>query len=131
MAQARIVRHAPLPDWWRRWAACRGRTAVFFPAPGERPGARHLRESEARALCRRCPVLMACRDWARSQGEYGFWGGESEEERAAAGFRVEYPVGRVAQLLRDWRAARGIHDEQLFPAETPAASPASLPDGSC
>jgi WhiB family redox-sensing transcriptional regulator len=48
-------------------------------------------------------VLVACREWARSQGEYGFWGGESEEERAAAGFRVELPVGRVAKILHDWR----------------------------
>ena len=32
-----------------------------------------------------------------SNREYGFWGGESEEERAAAGFRVDMPVGRVAR----------------------------------
>ena len=38
-----------------------------------------------------------CRDWAREHREYGFWGGESEEERAAAGFRVDMPVGRVAR----------------------------------
>jgi hypothetical protein len=70
---------------------------------------------------------MACRDWARSQGEYGFWGGESEEERAAAGFRVEFPTGKVAQILRDWRATRPSHDEQHFPADPlPRASPESL-----
>jgi WhiB family redox-sensing transcriptional regulator len=109
-AHARIVCHTGLPRWWARWAACRGRTAAFFPPPGERPPARLARENEARALCRQCPVLIACRDWARSQGEYGFWGGESEEERAAAGVRVEYPVGRTAQILRDWRAARPVPD---------------------
>ena len=36
-------------------------------------------------------------DWAREHREYGFWGGESEEDRAAAGFRVDMPVGRVAR----------------------------------
>ncbi len=55
-------------------------------------------------LCCSCPVLVACREWARDQGEYGFWGGESEEDRAAAGFRVELPVGRVAKILSEWRA---------------------------
>ena len=128
VAQARVVRHARLPQWWGTWAACQGRTAIFFPPPGERPPSRERRENEARALCRRCPVLLACRDWARSQGEYGFWGGETEEERAAAGFRVEYPMGRVAQALRAWRAARATSDEQPFPTGLSGPLPASLPD---
>jgi WhiB family transcriptional regulator, redox-sensing transcriptional regulator len=103
VSRARILDDARLPVWWARWAACRGRTAVFFPPHAERPEARARREEEARELCCRCPVLMACREWARTQGEYGFWGGESEEERAAAGFRVELPTGRVAKILHDWR----------------------------
>ncbi|MDQ3946924.1 MAG: WhiB family transcriptional regulator [Actinomycetota bacterium] len=77
---------------------------MFFSQHAERPEARQRREEEARALCRRCPVLVACREWARMQGEYGFWGGESEEERAAAGFPVALPTGRVARILRDRRA---------------------------
>jgi WhiB family redox-sensing transcriptional regulator len=56
-----------------------------------------VREGKARAVCAECPVLIECRDWAREHREYGFWGGESEEERAAAGFRVDMPVGRVAR----------------------------------
>ena len=103
----RLVPEARTPQWWARWAACRGRTSVFFSQHGERPPARQRREQEARALCRRCPVLVACREWARAQGEYGFWGGESEEERAAAGFPVELPTGRVARILRDRRAMFG------------------------
>ena len=51
----------------------------------------------ARAICRPCEVRQPCRDWARDNREYGFWGGESEEDRAAAGFRVDMPVGRVAR----------------------------------
>jgi WhiB family redox-sensing transcriptional regulator len=43
---------------------------------------------------------LECREWARENREYGFWGGESEEERAAAGFRVDMPVGRVARYPR-------------------------------
>jgi WhiB family transcriptional regulator, redox-sensing transcriptional regulator len=85
------------PLAWTSDAACTGRTNLFFAPAGERPEARVVREGEARAICRSCPVLLECREWARENREYGFWGGESEEERAAAGFRVDMPVGRVAR----------------------------------
>lgn len=85
---------------WMVDAACKAQTALFFPLPGERPEAREVREGKARALCASCSVLNDCRDYARQQREYGFWGGESEEERAAAGFRVDMPVGRVARYPR-------------------------------
>ena len=58
---------------------------------------RNVREAKARAVCNTCAVLTSCRQWARENREYGFWGGESEEERAAAGYRVDMPVGRVAR----------------------------------
>jgi len=67
-------------------AKCRGRTELFFGRAGERPEARQRREATARLYCERCPVLEACRTWARLNGESGFWGGESEEERAKDGF---------------------------------------------
>jgi WhiB family redox-sensing transcriptional regulator len=38
-------------------------------------------------------VRTTCRDFARGQHEYGFWGGESEDERHAAGFRLIAPIG--------------------------------------
>lgn len=81
-------------------APCRGHTEVFFAKAGERPETRMAREAIARAFCAACPVELACRAWARENREYGFWGGESEEERAAAGFRVELPVGRIARYPR-------------------------------
>jgi WhiB family redox-sensing transcriptional regulator len=85
------------PLAWTIDAACEGRTELFFAPAGERPEARVVREGKARAVCTEGPVLAPCRDWARENREYGFWGGESEEERAAAGFRVDMPVGRVAR----------------------------------
>jgi len=30
--------------------------------------------------------MTECRDWAREQHEFGYWGGESEAARSAAGF---------------------------------------------
>ena len=88
------------PLEWTDRASCGGQTRLFFAPPGERPEARAVREAQARAICHACPVLEQCRDWAREHREYGFWGGESEEERAAAGFRVDMPVGRVARYPR-------------------------------
>lgn len=91
-------------DWAER-AACRGQTALFFPAHAERPDARERREAQARVLCLSCPVLEQCRARARQQHEYGFWGGETEEERAAAGYPVALPVGQVAKRIRILRQA--------------------------
>jgi WhiB family transcriptional regulator, redox-sensing transcriptional regulator len=91
------------PDDWASLAACRGMTATFFPAQGERTETRQAREETARRVCRSCPVLQECRNWARLHCEYGFWGGESEEDRARAGYFVELPVGRVARLIPSLR----------------------------
>jgi WhiB family redox-sensing transcriptional regulator len=85
------------PLAWTTDAACVGQSNLFFAPAGERPETRVLREAHARAVCRACPALDPCRDWAREHREYGFWGGESEEDRAAAGYRVDMPVGRVAR----------------------------------
>jgi WhiB family redox-sensing transcriptional regulator len=85
------------PLTWTGTAACRGQNDLFFAPAGERPETRNVREAKARAVCTTCAVLTPCRQWARENREYGFWGGESEEERAAAGYRVDMPVGRVAR----------------------------------
>ena len=80
-------------DDWMAQAACKGLTHLFFPSPAERPQARERREAAARQVCRVCPVRPTCRDFARMQHEYGFWGGESEDERHAAGYRLIAPIG--------------------------------------
>ena len=61
-------------DWWTR-AACRGaELAVFFSPDDERGHARDRRETQARQICRPCPVLAQCRDHALVVGEpYGVW----------------------------------------------------------
>ena len=71
---------------WMGDAACTGRTTLFFGIAGERPERRVRREAEARKICAACPAVAACRAMARDGRENGFWGGESEEERAAAGY---------------------------------------------
>jgi hypothetical protein len=37
-------------------------------------------------VCAKCVAMFDCRAWAREQREFGFWGGESEAARTAAGF---------------------------------------------
>lgn len=80
-------------DAWMNAAACKGLTHLFFPTPAERPQARERREATAREVCASCTVRATCRDFAREQHEYGFWGGESEDERHAAGYRLIAPIG--------------------------------------
>lgn len=78
---------------WKREAECKGRTSLFFAPKAERPQARARREEKARRLCLRCPVQDPCQEFARQHREYGFWGGESEEDRHLAGFTVSAPIG--------------------------------------
>ena len=84
-------------DRWMHAAACRGLTHLFFPPPAERPQARDRRESTAQRLCGSCTVAPTCRQFARDHHEYGFWGGEGEDERHAAGYRLIAPIGVRAQ----------------------------------
>jgi WhiB family transcriptional regulator, redox-sensing transcriptional regulator len=79
------------PRQWAHLAACAGKTQLFYSPPAERPEARAIRELKASLICATCPVIEACRAWAREYREYGYWGGESEEARAAAGYRVRLP----------------------------------------
>ena len=85
---------------WMDHAVCKGKTNLFFPPKAERPQARVRREAQARLLCRTCPVNDKCQVFARDNREYGFWGGESEEERHLAGYTVAAPIGVRARGLR-------------------------------
>lgn len=87
---------SPRPEWMAL-GMCGGHTRLFFPPLAERPQARVRREAKARRICESCPVLVDCRWYARLNREYGYWGGENEEERAAAGYSVPSPIGGRAR----------------------------------
>ncbi len=89
-------------EQWMTSAACAGRTSLFFGIAGERPERRVRREARARKVCTDCPVIVECRELARLNGENGFWGGESEEERAAAGYP---PVSISRRSVQDAASA--------------------------
>lgn len=78
---------------WMQNAECAGKTSLFFAPLAERPQARARREAKAIELCKQCVARVECRDYARDNREFGFWGGENEEERTIAGFPVPNPIG--------------------------------------
>lgn len=68
---------------WRDQAACVGEDPeIFFPLSDfSAPGAE---SSLARAICRTCPVIIACRTWAIDHGEDdGIWGATTAIQRRA------------------------------------------------
>lgn len=71
---------------WIQQANCKGLTSIFFGHPSERPQAAMRREARAKLICEACPVFNQCRDYARTNREYGYWAGENEYDRAALGF---------------------------------------------
>lgn len=68
---------------WRHRAKCREvDPELFFPIGNTGPAL--LQIEEAKAVCRQCPVLEPCLEWALSTGQdAGVWGGTSEDERRA------------------------------------------------
>ena len=66
---------------WRHEALCRDEDPeLFFPIGTTGPAASQV--AEAKVVCRRCPVVASCLDWALDTAqEAGVWGGTSEDER--------------------------------------------------
>lgn len=81
---------------WRDHAACRDEDPeIFFPV-GE-SGPAQLQILEAQAVCRRCPVIEHCFQWAIETGqEHGIWGGTTEADRKNHRRRVNRKNGATA-----------------------------------
>ena len=75
----------------------KGLTHLFFPSSAERPQARERREATARQVCAHVYAVTgsSAGEFARLHHEYGFWGGESEDERHAAGYPPDRPHRRA------------------------------------
>lgn len=78
---------------WRLEAPCGDvEPDLFFPI-GINRAAQHQAE-EAKSICRTCPVMETCLDWAlETRQDSGVWGGMTEEERRAIHRRMR-PVYR-------------------------------------
>ncbi|WP_329172788.1 WhiB family transcriptional regulator [Streptomyces sp. NBC_01477] len=69
-----------IPDWQHRAACGDEDPELFFPVGNSGPAI--LKIEEAKRVCRRCPVMDQCRQWALETGQdAGVWGGLSEDER--------------------------------------------------
>ncbi|MFD3422392.1 WhiB family transcriptional regulator [Streptomyces decoyicus] len=68
---------------FRHRAVCREEDPeLFFPIGNTGPAL--LQIEEAKAVCRRCPVMERCLQWALEIGQdHGIWGGLDEDERRA------------------------------------------------
>lgn len=89
-------------------AQCRGMSHIFYAHYSERPSAKHRRELKAKSICRTCPVMEKCKQYARNNPEYGVWGGETEEERYLAGYAM--PVGLRSSVRRTLKL-RNLHEQ--------------------
>lgn len=81
---------------WRHGAECFGEDPeLFFPIGNTGPAL--LQIEDAKAVCRRCPVIDQCLQWALESGQdCGVWGGMSEDERRALKRRVARARSRMA-----------------------------------
>lgn len=68
---------------WRDHARCLGADPdLFFPIGSTGPAL--IQAEQAKAVCRTCPVIGDCLDWALTNfQDAGVWGGTTEEERRA------------------------------------------------
>ncbi len=83
----------PPEDFWQARAACRGEHAYLFFPPNhfERKHEKLQRETAAKAICARCPVIEECREYALAIREpHGIWGGMTEQERKEALAQRQY-----------------------------------------
>jgi WhiB family redox-sensing transcriptional regulator len=68
---------------WRHAALCKDEDPeLWFPVGNSGPAV--IQAEEAKAVCRRCPVLTACLAEALDRGlDSGIYGGMTEDERRA------------------------------------------------
>ncbi|MGW5537312.1 WhiB family transcriptional regulator [Streptomyces sp. NPDC004009] len=91
---------------WRDRAACVGEDPeIFFPLSDlMTPGAE---ASLARAICRRCPVIIDCRTWALDHGEDdGIWGATTAAQRRSIRRAIAEPIP-ATRRSRDERGESG------------------------
>ena len=81
---------------WRHEAACRDEDPeLFFPIGNTGPAISQI--DEAKDVCRICPVVEPCLQWALDTGQdAGVWGGLSEDERRALKRRTARARARTA-----------------------------------
>lgn len=80
---------------WRERALCRFEDPdLFFPIGNLDSGPTLLQTEEAKAICRRCPTVQRCLEWAMATGKVeGIWAATTERERSAIRRRMAREAG--------------------------------------
>jgi len=101
------IEEMPFPGPWRQRGACLVvPTEVFFPGRGKSV-------EPAKAVCRACPVVAQCREYALAISDLkGIWGGLAEDERQRLrrqhdGAAAPPPAHPAAPATRPRRRRRG------------------------
>ena len=66
---------------WIKLALCKEKTELFFP-PEEEMKRASIIYKNAKAICKECPVINQCLEYALSEEMFfGVWGGTTPKER--------------------------------------------------
>jgi WhiB family redox-sensing transcriptional regulator len=66
-------------------------TELFFPDKGE-----YSQAKKAKEVCRRCPHLSECLEWAIPNERFGIWGATNERERGRMRAKLKLREEEVA-----------------------------------
>lgn len=94
---------------WFEEANCKGQSIVFFESVLDKPVDKRQKEKQAAAICAKCAVINECKEYARRNGEHGFWGGESEDQRYAIGY-LKDPVLHRRDRARRQRSVKNLEN---------------------
>ncbi|MFJ1993017.1 WhiB family transcriptional regulator [Streptomyces asiaticus] len=100
----RPTTHAAPRDW-RNAALCRDNPDLWFP--NGKTGHHLVQIRKAKQICRTCPVMQLCGQWAiDTRQEYGIFGGMDEHERRVLLRRIR----RIATPRSDRKWVRILRD---------------------
>lgn len=54
---------------------------TYFPGTLKPVSAKYTNERQAKAICKECPLIMQCLEFALNNYEMGIWGGTTERDR--------------------------------------------------
>jgi len=103
-------------EWDKDWsdqALCKDlETAVFFPSRGESV-------APIKLICKACPVVKPCLEYAMKSGEkFGIWGGTSERDRRRMrGMRGRQRIRGILLPLSSLMTMCGINITSLKESE--------------
>ncbi len=92
---------------WQDNAACKGKTALFFPEPGKNEN----RTARAKKICRTCPVYEDCLAHVTYNIErFGIWAGMNVKERSKHRAKLGIKLSSVPNGYRTkWESGCRCH----------------------